>query len=172
MFKIHNQSIEKLGYFNKKSAILLFVILLLCLTGLALTTYTQLLETVSDSLQGINYILAHKSSSIQRGDIVAIRGHTIKYIGEKRLAKRVLGLPGDRIVHNTEGIIIIPHPSNTLPLLTQTSNGNPLTPLVPTIIPEDYLFVAGDNPQSFDSRYEEFGLVHKEKIWGKAVITW
>jgi hypothetical protein len=47
--------------------------------GLLITTYTQLLETVSSSLKGINYILVRKSASIQRGDIVSIQGHTIKY---------------------------------------------------------------------------------------------
>ena len=37
--------------------------------GLLITTYTQLLETVSSSLKGINYILVRKSSSIQRGTL-------------------------------------------------------------------------------------------------------
>jgi type IV secretory pathway protease TraF len=73
------------------------------------------------------------------------------------------------------------------PLLKQTKEGNPLTPLsiknipegrntqgiIPEgIIPKGYVFVAGDNLNSFDSRYEEFGLVPVEKIWGKAVLWW
>ncbi len=240
--------------FSKKSAILLSVILLLCLTGLLITTYTQLLETVSSSLKGINYILVRKSSSIQRGDIVSIQGHTVKYVGEKLLAKRVLGLPGDRILQDEGKIILItsefdpqllkylnlqskgsefevsegvedtddhdgyddkntdtedfsseefdpellqilsshPFGIEIFPLLKQTKEGNPLTPLsvkrisegnntekiipegiIPKgIIPPGYVFVAGDNPHSFDSRYEEFGLVPMEKIWGKAVVWW
>ena len=261
--------------------------------GLLITTYTQLLETVSSSLKGINYILVRKSSSIQRGDIVSIQGHTVKYVGEKRIAKRVLGLPGDRIIQDEEQIILIPsdfdpelltylklqtkgsevevsedmvdediedtHSTDDyddkdededdvdeniasesfsledssmqgediasiqehvnkyarfdpevlrlltshhfgieiFPLLKQTREGNPLTPLsvkrfsegsmsketifervipegiIPSgIIPPGYVFVAGDNPHSFDSRYEEFGLVPMEKIWGKAVFWW
>ena len=232
--------------------------------GLLITTYTQLLETVSSSLKGINYILVRKSSSIQRGDIVSIQGHTVKYVGEKLIAKRVLGLPGDRIIQEDGKIILItsefdpqlleylnlqPKASefknheniedtedtddqedhddqddddddeNTapesfsleefdleiiqllgshhfgidiFPLLKQTKEGNPLTPLsvkrfsegnntekiipegiIPKgIIPPGYVFVAGDNPNSFDSRYEEFGLVPMEKIWGKAVFWW
>lgn len=255
--------------------------------GLLITTYTQLLETVSSSLKGVNYILVRKSSSIQRGDIVSIQGHTIKYVGEKLIAKRVLGLPGDRIIQDEGQIILIPlgftpeflkyltlqskasavevsedmanedigdtdsaddyddkdedddndentasenftleepsvqgedilsiqehthksirvdpevlqllasHPSEIeiFPLLKQTREGNPLTPLsvkgfsegsmskgmifkgvIPeAIIPPGYVFVAGDNPNSFDSRYEEFGLVPMEKIWGKAIATW
>lgn len=264
--------------------------------GLVITTYTQLLETVSSSLKGINYILVRKSSSIQRGEIVSIQGHTVKYVGEKLIAKRILGLPGDRIIQDEGQIILIPSDfdpeflkyltlqskgsevevsedivnedtedtdsqnnyddkdddvvvddddndddidENTdaenlsleetstqgeaivsiqehthksvrvnpeilqllashhleiaiFPLLKQTREGNPLTPLsvkrfsegsipkgmifkgvIPeAIIPPGYVFVAGDNPNSFDSRYEEFGLVPMEKIWGKAVLWW
>lgn len=263
--------------------------------GLLITTYTQLLETISSSLKGINYILVRKSSSIQRGDIVSIQGHTVKYVGEKRIAKRVLGLPGDRLIQDEGQIVLIPlgftsellkylvlqskvsevevsedlanegigdtedtedtddyddkndeeeeedndddkntapeglsmeEPSaqgegvvsiqehtrkparvdpevlhlfsvhlsgiEIFPLLKQTREGNPLTPLsvkefsegsipkgmifrgaIPEgIIPPGYVFVAGDNPNSFDSHYEEFGLVPMEKIWGKAVLWW
>ena len=60
----------------------------------------------------------------------------------------------------------------TLPLLEKTSDGKPLTPISATSVPEGYVFVAGDHPNSFDSRYEEFGLVPIEKIWGKAVLCW
>jgi hypothetical protein len=238
--------------------------------GLLITTYSQLLETVSSSLKGINYILVRKSSSIQRGDIVSIQGHTIKYVGEKLMAKRVLGLPGDRIIQDEGHIILVTPEANPLllkylkrqsqptkfevsediedieetndqndpdnqeddddidentapesisleesslqweniisiqehtnkyvgvdpellqllgprhfgieifPLLKQTKEGNPLTPLSVNnisegIIPSGYVFVAGDNPNSFDSRYEEFGLVPMKKIWGKAVFWW
>lgn len=35
------------------------------------------------------------------------------------------------------------------------------------IVPEGYVYVLGDNPEhSHDSRYENFGLVPIEKIWG------
>ena len=138
-------------------------------------TQTQLRECLSDSLDGVHYLLFLKSKSIQRGDIVSIQGHREDHVGDLKkwpYAKRVLGIPGDRIVRNSQGIIVIPQPSNTLSLLTKTSKGKPLTPNISNIIPEGYLFVAGDNPQSFDSRYEEFGLVHQEKVWGKAIWQW
>ena len=140
-----------------------------------IVSQTRLRECLSDSLDGIHYMLFLKSKAIQRGDIVSIQGHREDHVGALTkwpYAKRVFGIPGDRIVRNTEGIIIIPQPSGTLPLLTKTSKGKHLTPNVSNIIPEGYLFVAGDNSQSFDSRYEEFGLVHKEKIWGKAILQW
>ena len=60
----------------------------------------------------------------------------------------------------------------SLPLLDQTKDGKPLTPLRVEIVPEGYVFVAGDHLRSFDSRYEEFGLVSQQNLWGKAASTW
>lgn len=38
-------------------------------------------------------------------------------------------------------------------------------------IPEGYIFVAGDNPaESLDSRYEEFGLVSVDEVWGTILM--
>lgn len=129
------------------------------------------------------------SSVIKRGDIVSIQDYEPAYVGKKPFAKHVLGLPGDLILKDKNTVVIVPkicvskNPISkadmpitsepiALPLLGKTSEGKPLTPLSANFIPEGYVFVAGDNPNSFDSRYEEFGLVPHEKIWGKAVFTW
>jgi signal peptidase I len=140
-----------------------------------IVSQTRLMECLTDSLESIHYILFLKSKSIHRGDIVAIRGHREDHVGDLKkwpYSKRVLGVPGDHIVRNQAGIMVIPQESNNLFLLTHTSKGKPLTPISPMTIPEGYLFVAGDNQKSFDSRYEEFGLVPNEKVWGKAVWQW
>ncbi len=143
--------------------------------GWWLTTYTQLLESVSESLDGVRYLIVIKSSSIKRGDIVSIQGHTPEYVGDHIFTKRVIGLPGDRVIRNKTQLIIKAQNgsfSMTLPLLTKTKEGEPLTPLSLNVIPKGCLFVIGDHLRSFDSRYEEFGLVKKEKVWGKGVLTW
>lgn len=137
--------------------------------------------------------------TIKRGDIVSIQGYEPNYVGKRPFAKRVLGFPGDLILKDKNKVTIVPKTrvSKTLvpkalasqdlmskaimpmtfepvalPLLERTSEGKPLTPISAASVPEGYVFVAGDNPNSFDSRYEEFGLVPIEKIWGKAVFTW
>ncbi|MBA3814894.1 MAG: signal peptidase I [Alphaproteobacteria bacterium] len=136
---------------------------------------TRLRECLSDSLDGINYVLFLKSSSIQRGDIVSIQGHCEDHVGtlpKWPYAKWVLGIPGDRIIQNRDGITVIPKENGPLTLLTKTSKGKPLNSITENIIPEGFLFVAGDNPQSFDSRYDEFGLVPVGKVWGKAILKW
>jgi len=161
-------------------------------------SFTQLHENVSNSLEGICYILFLKtgsngfigSSPIKRGDIVSIQGYEPAYVDKKPFTKRVLGLPGDLILKDKDKnkITLVSKTSASknpiskadmpitsepvvLPLLEKTSQGKPLTPLSAEIVPEGYVFVAGDNPNSFDSRYEEFGLVPQEKIWGKAIAV-
>ncbi len=155
-------------------------------------TFTQLQECVSNSLVGIHYILFLKTShhplventDIKRGDIVSIQGYAPAYVGEKHFSKRVLGLPGDLILKGKREVRIMSKTSvsktrvsktrepTTLPLLKKTGDGKPLTPISASSVPEGYVFVAGDNSNSFDSRYEEFGLVPSEKIWGKALFAW
>ncbi len=138
---------------------------------------TLLLRCQSDSLSNVSYLLIKKGSSFERGDIVCLQNHKSPFIeADQLLAKHILGLSGDRIQREGNFLKIIPQgevfPPSPLPLLSMTSKGEPLTPLSMTMIPEGYVFVAGDHPKSFDSRYEEFGLVNIENIKGRAVFTW
>ena len=140
-----------------------------------LTTYTKLLEVSSQSLEGIHYLLIVKNANIKRGDIVSIQGHTPQYVGNHNFAKRVIGLPGDQIIKSQNHLTLKAQNGAffiTLPLLAQTKEGKPLMPLSLNYIPEGYVFVVGDHLRSFDSRYEEFGLVKLEKITGKALLWW
>ncbi len=140
-----------------------------------LTTYTKLLEVSSQSLEGIHYLLMVKNAPIKRGDIVSIQGHSPQYAGAHNFTKRVIGLPGDQVIQSKTHLTLKTQNgafSITLPLLTQTKEGQPLTSLALNHIPEGYVFVIGDHLRSFDSRYEEFGLVPLEQIYGKGVFTW
>jgi len=150
-------------------------VILLCW---GVTSQTHLLKCRAGSLSNIKYLLITKVSSLKRGDIVCLRGHETQYVEEdKLLAKRILGLPGDHIKKETHGIMVLAQPPssssfNICPLLEKTKQGDPLTPISASYIPEGFIFVAGDHPRSFDSRYEEFGLVPLEKVKGKAVWWW
>lgn len=133
--------------------------------------HTQLHLCLTPSLDGIRALVFYKTTSheIKRGDIVAIQGHSYKHLGIKPYAKRVIGFPGDPIVREQDTLKIN---SRTLVFVEKTYEGLPLTPTTFTVVPEGYLFVAGDHPRSIDSRYEEFGLVREENIWGKAAFAW
>jgi len=91
-------------------------------------------------------------------------------VAEKQLVKRVIGLPGDRVVIQN-GVVTIYNkanpngfdPDKTMPygkVITFTS-GN-----IDTIVAPNNVFVMGDNrPDSLDSRY--FGQVPVKNIIGK-----
>lgn len=133
--------------------------------------HTQLHLCLTPSLDGICALVFYKTPihEIKRGDIVAIQGHVYKHLGINPYAKRVIGFPGDSIIREQD---IIKVGSRTLILVEKTFEGLPLTPITLNVIPEGYLFVAGDHSRSIDSRYEEFGLVTADKVWGKAVFAW
>ena len=161
--------------------------------GVFMAHQTRFLECVSESLKGVRYILVWRGSDVCIGDVIFIKNHKIKTISPQvhhqgkapmrfegrspigledkplNFAKRVLGFPGDLISRNKD---ILSIGSYRLPLLKQTKDGKPLTPLSILQVPQGHVFVAGDHPRSFDSRYEEFGCVPFSKIWGKGVASW
>lgn len=148
---------------------LIFNLMLMIFTGWLLLHHTQLHLCLTPSLDGIRVLLFQKVLPIKSGDIVAIERHSYKHLGIQPYAKRVIGFAGDPIVSEHDAIRI---GARLLPLIEKTKEGHILTPITQTIVPDGYLFVAGDHPRSIDSRYEEFGLVPMEKVWGKAVIIW
>ena len=148
---------------------LIFNLVLMTFTGWLLLYHTQLHLCLTPSLDGIRVLLFQKVMPIRRGDIVAIEGHSYKHLGVQPYAKRVLGFAGDAIVKEGNTIKI---GKRVLPLIERTKEGHLLTPTTHDIVLEGYLFVAGDHPRSIDSRYEEFGLVPMEKVWGKAILAW
>lgn len=78
------------------------------------------------------------------------------------LVKQIVGIPGDRILHQN-GRIFVNH-LDCGKALNTTSNGDPLTPIDITEIPEGYVFVYAPHPESFDSRYQQFGLVQTSQL--------
>ena len=82
------------------------------------------------------------------------------------LIKRVIGLPGDT-VEIRQGHVYVNAQRLQEPYLDQTTNGS----LAPTLIPEEHVFVLGDNRCcSNDSRY--FGTVPYERLLGRAWLSY
>lgn len=130
-----------------------------------LLTQTQLSINRTPSLP-YKMFFSIKGLLPQRGDFVIIEDHPTAYFGKISYTKRLVGLPGDQIhIHNNH--LYVDH-KLIGPLRKETQDGKPLHPLENTTIPEGYVFVSADHPRSFDSRYQEFGLVAQSKIWGKA----
>jgi len=119
-----------------------------------------------------NYIFLSKQSyrfhEPERGDIVVFHTDLVQANGdEKLLIKRIIGLPGDKI-SISEGMVYL----NGAALEEDyTLDGYTASDMEEITVPEDSLFVMGDNRQnSTDSRDPNVGCVDEELILGKAVF--
>lgn len=109
-----------------------------------------------------------------RGDIIVFnQGNLPGYSGPKQLIKRVIGLPGDRVIIKDGQITIFnrnnpkgfnPDTSDDYVIEAPTTSGN-----TDLILTKSQIFVCGDNrANSEDSRY--FGPIQSSAIVGKLVL--
>ncbi len=112
----------------------------------------------------------------KRGDVVVFAQTGLSEFGQedsKQLIKRVIGLPGERVVVSDGEITVYNNehpggfsPDKTLPYGTHipTTSGN-----VDVTLRKHQLFVSGDNrPDSLDSR--AFGPINANQIVGKLLL--
>ena len=90
---------------------------------------------------------------------------------EGKVIKKIIGVEGDSVSYDKAGCVWVNQTRIGVPKLKATDRSR-LTPIKVQVIPKGYVFVYSNNENSFDSRYEEFGLVPMEKIYGKGVLTW
>ncbi len=111
-----------------------------------------------------------------RGDIIIFNEPDLAAYGDpsvKQLVKRVVGLPGDRVVVKNGGVTIYDeeHPNGWSPTNNfDGPNGYPLTSGDRSwTLNKDQIFVMGDNrPNSLDSRV--FGPINANQIVGKLIL--
>ena len=133
---------NKNAHFLHKAMRLLPYILLIAMV-IVLLTNIRLVMTDGDSMQ----------PTYQPGDILlCVRSYSPPEVGDVVLIRHNNKLVIKRVAHVAGDVV-----SNSY--------------LENKIIPENHVYVLGDNPDnSHDSRYEDFGLVSVEKIWGKVAF--
>jgi conjugal transfer pilin signal peptidase TrbI len=129
-----------------------------------LVTFTHLTLNQTQSLP-YHAFFCIKGLKVRRGDLVCLKGHESDYAGDLSLTKRLAGLPGDSIALKDGQIVVAGRKVGRMQ--SHTQDGKPLHPLQSRVVPEGMVFVAGDHPRSFDSRYGEFGLVDGGCVQGR-----
>lgn len=116
--------------------------------------------------------ITHHQYLPSRGDIIVFEEPSLNY---KQLIKRVIGLPGDRVIVKDNVVTVYNkanpngfNPDTTLPYSKTThipvTAGN-----IDIIVASDEIFVCGDNrPDSLDSRY--FGTFPAKDVIGKLIL--
>ena len=82
-------------------------------------------------------------------------------------SKIVRGLPGDPVTVAGRHVAINGEEVGVAKL--QAYDHSPLDPITPTVIPPGHYYVQGTSPDSFDSRYQDSGLVRAEQVVGVVV---
>lgn len=114
-------------------------------------------KNVSDSLP-FSFFLSTRLKEIQPRMYVALEHPKSSLL----IAKQVIGLPGDCMTIRNQILYI--NDVSYGSIREKTRSGRPIEAIQDRIIPEGYVFVYAPHPDSYDSRYAEFGLVAKEQL--------
>lgn len=145
---------------NKCRHLLIGICIVLLMWGFGLSFCIN----VSDSLPQHFFVLTTNPKNVPRGAYVVFE-HTIKD-KKTRLLKQVQGIAGNVIRVERKDLFINGH--YIAAVKSYSEAGVPLNPIPPGIIPQGYLFVRGTHPDSFDSRYEAFGLIPLSRVLARA----
>lgn len=134
------------------------------ISAFLLPVYKVTGESMSPNLHKGDVVICSKYSDLERGDIAAFSS------GSKVLIKRVIGLPGDVINIDADGIVTVNGNTLNEPYITGNSIGECDIKL-PFTVPENRYFVMGDDREvSIDSRSSAVGSIPDEFIAGKVIF--
>lgn len=110
-------------------------------------------------------VISIKSPKITHGDIIGF------YYNNKLLVKRVIGLPGDVIDIDEDGIVTLNGKILEEPYVSENALGECDIQL-PYTVPDEVYFTMGDHrSNSLDSRNSAMGCVSKDQILGRLVFS-
>lgn len=99
---------------------------------------------------------------LKKGDFILLQHH----LSTMPIIKKVLGVEGDLISKTKKSVRV---GDSVLPLQEKDSKGHAIVVIQSNRVKDNCVFVSGSHPQSFDSRYETFGLVDIAHVKG---VVW
>ena len=124
--------------------------------------YVHFIKSPTDSLPE-HYFIQFPKITPKKGDL------TVVYNGfyQGKIIKKIIGIAGDKITRDAHGNIFInQQPIGKACEYTDLKRGLTLTAIKPQTIPEGRVFLHSSHPRSFDSRYQEVGLVSVDDLEG------
>ena len=122
-----------------------------------------LIHSETDSLPYRTFLMLKKVTP-QKGQYTCYES---QLYGQK-IIKEIAGTSGDKLTYDQDGALWVGHRKIGKPK-RRRSNGRILTPIAAGVIPEGYVFLKGDHTRSFDSRYQELGLVPQKALQGRLI---
>lgn len=110
---------------------------------------------------------AYEKEDIERGDVIVFKSHLLDQKGkEKKLIKRVIGLPGETVTVKNGKVFVDGEEIDESYTNDGITNGE-----LNVTVPEGTVFCMGDNRMhSTDSRSSQVGCIDVKSIEGKVVF--
>jgi conjugal transfer pilin signal peptidase TrbI len=88
-----------------------------------------------------------------------------KYFRPEHWTKRIAGVPGDKITVQNRMVYVNGEPVGYAKSVS--ASNTQYFPIAPQVIPPHYYYLQADHEDSYDSRYQSFGLVHDTTFIGR-----
>ena len=163
---------ERLAYHSRYARVLrstIYALLVVAAVAVLLATlFLPVLQVSGDSmnptLQDRDIIVLVKTDHMKTGDLCGF------YWQNKLLLKRIIGLPGDIITLDEDGVVTVNGEVLDEPYVDELALGE-CDIKFPYQVPENRYFVLGDHrATSIDSRSSVIGCVEKSQIAGKVFL--
>lgn len=144
------------------------LIIIVAVASVGATLFMPVIEITDSSMKPLvedgDIVLTIKSSSFKTGDVVAF------YYGNKILAKRVIGVQGDFVNIDKDGIVYVNGEKLEEDYVKEFLKGESDIKY-PVQVSDNSIFVLSDERNVLtDSRSENIGTIKKENIIGKVIF--
>lgn len=147
------------------------VSVLIVVAAIAVLVSTLFLPVIQVSGNSMNPTLSDgdilvlvNSRGYDRGDLCCVSW------GNKKLLKRIIGLPGDTVSIDSDGNVYVNGELLDEPYVDEKNYGDCDVDF-PCIVPDDTIFMLGDHRiSSVDSRNSQIGCVSQEQIVGHVIM--
>jgi len=156
----------KLKFVHILIRVICFALMLSLCLAIVILVFFKTLKVTGTRMEPTLYegeiLLAKDLKEYEKGDIIAF------YHKDLILIRRVIATEGDIVNINYDGTVYVNSSELNEQYITQKTLGNNCNITFPYQVPENSVFVLGDNREfSIDSRNKEIGSISQDNIIGK-----
>ena len=152
--------------------VLAAVVLFNCFARLTRVDGHSMDDTLQDGELTLVWSLGYEP---KQGDIVVVNKKSTDFLNNRAIVKRVIAVGGQTVdIDYAAGAVYVDGIPLEEPYIKEEMfrPGDPMMQQTHWEIPEDCIFVMGDNRnRSTDSRHTELGAIHEDYVLGKVVLA-